>query len=248
MNAIVIIRPLKKLIFLIICITAFQGNAQSIDSLKSYDISKRFFIEPLSLVDGYNAASLRLGVEWPLFKDFCSIFGVYGAYPFSQSAYGEYFKAGIKFYSGTLFSKSAIKKSACISLQCFYKAQRFSVNDNLEDANAKAGQAVVYSVTKNVKGLNIELGKSYAYKHFCLEPYFGLGIRMSTVSNSLSDSLFNKLYDVEEGYATRIGNSAKYNALSPSLILGLRLCYLFKTNRGKNTSGTYSSFLLKRLN
>jgi hypothetical protein len=236
---------MKRSILIILCLLALQARAQQHDTARKYDISKRIFIEPFALIDVYNSSSLRIGVEWPVVKDFCSIYCVWGQYLYQASAeFGVYARAGVKLYPYTLFRKQPPYKPMYISLQFFYKSQSFSVLDNIEIANNKPGPDVTYDVRKKSMGVHLEMGEVIAYKRLCLEPYFGVGVRLSTVVNSVSDSFFHQLYDIQEGFVNGIGNATKTNELLPSMTLGVRLSYLFKTKAG--ASGASKDSFIKR--
>ena len=226
---------MKIQILVVACVLALRADAQRNDSAKMYDISKRVFIEPLALIDVYNASSLRLGIEWPVAKNFCSVYFAYGLYTLHPSSanYGEYVKFGFKLYPYTLFTKRVVKNPIYASLYFFYKSQAFTVDDNIENPNGSSGQPVTYNVKKRSEGIQAEMGTVFAYRHLCFEPYVGLGMRLSTVANSISDSLFQSLYDIQEGSVNRVGNANKTDNLLPSMALGVRLSYLFKSRRNR---------------
>jgi len=210
-------------VYFLSSVFAVTTRASNTDTTCKTDFSKRIFIEPLALIDIYNASSLRVGVEWPVRRDFCSVFGVCGLY--NKGVCG---RVGVKMYGHTLFNKKRAT-TAYASLQLFYKSQMFTVDDAIDKPDNTPGDPVYYNVEKHVAAMHLEIGYVHAFRRLCIEEYGGVGVRISTVSRSINDSLFYSLYDINEGYVNHIGNSDKRNAVLPSITFGVRVCYLFKT-------------------
>ncbi len=222
---------MNRLFLIVAFIFVGRAHAQRADSARKYDLSKKIFIEPLALIDGYGKSSLRIGVEWPVVKDFCSVFGMVGLYPQQPAPYySNYARIGIKVYTSTLFRKSRSEQTKYVALHFFKKSQWYTVDDNPRDTNGNPSKASIsYDVRKKSFGFHLEIGTQFAYRHLCFEPFIGFGLRQSTVVNSASDSLQQRLFHFNEDQATNVSNSNKYNAVLPSMSAGIRLSYLFKS-------------------
>jgi hypothetical protein len=222
---------MNKLAFILACMFIGRAYAQPIDGARKFDLSKKIFIEPLALIDGYGKSSVHIGVERPVVKGFCSVSGLVGLYPHQPAPYySDYTRVGIKVYTSTLFKKSTSEQTKYVALHFFQKSQWYTVGDNIRDTKGNPSKEFIsYDVRKKSFGLHLEIGTQFAYKHLCFEPFIGLGVRQSTVVNSASDSMQARLFHFNEDQATNVSNSNKYNAVLPSMSAGIRLSYLFKS-------------------
>jgi hypothetical protein len=211
------------IILLLLCITTFAGER---DSININD--PRFIIKTpvLSYIDFVGGLSYRIGVEIKIHRNISTSLeaGKYFCYD-NDHRKGEIIRTELKYYgndhecTGNYFS-----------VEYLYKNVTFNFVDSFA-IPAQPRYEKEYKLHKEISCLTFKYGElSSFYKRFIFEWYVGAGLRFySSAYNDLSADE-NRYVLTGEGHGDIIGNAIRYvgRHLIPNLNAGIKIGYIIR--------------------
>lgn len=139
---------------------------------------------PISLLNGYDGPSARMGVEYKL-KDNFNLYNELGYFFYNT---GIITKVELKKYVSNLYAESFIMSSReYISFEFAFKRQEYGTGDSIY---GNAGQYYKdFNVRKSVECLTVKYGTLLVYKRgLTIDLFIGAGIRLRQGCNTLEKS------------------------------------------------------------
>ena len=180
-------------------------------------------VAPLSLIDFYNGATYKGGVEWNIVgKNAITIEG--GGYLNNFNGLtnidGYLIDIGVRHY----LTSNNMQQSPYLAVNYFYKNQTFDYRDSIV---IPIPYELNYTTSKQVHCINLNAGKVIVLKHhLLLDIYGGLGIRLKDVQSTLTE------FELENAIEYNDSQSLYFlvtpgNFAYPNVNLGLRIGWIF---------------------
>lgn len=187
-------------------------------------IMPRFIIKaaPLSLLNGYDGPSARLGVEYKLDQNL-SLYNELG-YFFIHT--GAIAKVELKSYLNELVAESCTKSSReYVSLEFAFKRQEYRTGDSIY-VNQGKYYYKDFSVRKSVECLTVKVGTLFVYKNgMTVDLFMGAGIRMRQGCNDL-----NKEENIKSSsdYGPNVWTNYAGRGIFPNVDIGVKIGFGMK--------------------
>lgn len=225
---------LPSTLFLVLTCIGLSSAAQQNDKSDSVEKNKLSIeLSPLSLLDVYDASSLRIGVEANLYKNLSvyiegsqyflinnNFFNLEGR---MSNVKGNIIKGEIKYYLNQYSEWHGY-----LSIQGFYKKQSFDWQDSIHLTPA---YLTTFREFKSVYAFDVKYGQQRIYKkRFIFEWYIGIGVRFKDVTSTLTPAQQGSLQysDDNQWDSDLLGDIANPigKSIVPDLDLGIRIGYL----------------------
>ena len=179
----------------------------------------RFIIKaaPLSLLNGYDGPSARVGVEYKLDQNL-SLYNELGYFFFNT---GGIAKVELKSYLTELAAESCTKSSReYVSLEFAFKRQEYRTGDSVY---VNQGQYYYkdFNVRKSVECLTVKYGTLFVYKSGLTVDFFvGAGIRLRQGCNNL-----NKEENIKSSsdYGPNVWTNYAGRGIFPNMDIGVKI-------------------------
>lgn len=173
-------------------------------SVQAQDTAKKPYIltvAPLSLVDLYDGASFRPGIEIPLRGQIAIGFGSGVYLPYLNATkirpHGYIIRPSLKYY----FTKNGAPTGRYVEGEYFFKDQDYIFKDILEIENLRYEKR--YAMKRKINGLSFKYGRVLLLgKGFRLDYYAGIGIRYIDSESDLTKSESDAILTGAEGDCT----------------------------------------------
>lgn len=179
-------------------LVVFTASVQAQERIKKPYV---LTIAPLSLVDLYDGASLRPGIEIPLNEKLAFGFesGIYLPYLNETKIrpHGYLIRPSLKYY----FAKNGVRTGKYLEGEYFFKDQDYNFRDSLEVGDLRYSKR--YAMQRKIHAFSVRYGKVVSFgKHFRLDYYAGIGVRYLDSKSDLTEAESDAILTGSDGDCT----------------------------------------------
>lgn len=179
---------------------------------------------PLSLLNGYDGPSARIGMEYKL-KDNYYLYNELG-YFFIHT--GALAKVELKRYVSEMYADSRIMSSReYVSFEFFFKRQEYGTGDSINVMNGP-NYYKDFNVRKSVECFTVKYGTLFVYKGgLTIDLFMGAGIRLRQGCNSLTKE---ENYNIKSSsdYGPNIFTNFSCHSVFPNVDIGVKIGFRAK--------------------
>lgn len=196
-------------------------------SVQAQEIAKKPYVlslAPLSLVDIYDGASLRPGIEIPLNDKlaFGLESGIYLPYlnETKMRPHGYLIRPSLKYY----FAKKGERTNKYIEGDYFFKDQDYNIRDSLEVGDLRFSKR--YAMQRKIHALSVRYGKVVSLgKKYRLDYYAGIGVRYIDSKSDLTEAESDAILTGSDGDCTLQQDIIRKTGYlwQPNFLLGLKI-------------------------
>ena len=217
---------MRTLIVLLILISSEFCFAQDPkkEGIETVDSKVCLKFAPMSLLDGYHGASIRIGIEYKL-KNALSLYNEIGT--FVPNSFGKKNNQGAltKIELKRYLNKTNETSGEYFSVESFIFYQSYNIDDTI---NLKPKYARNFNVYKGVSCLTFKFGELTSFKcGLTIDAFAGLGIRFKSSHNSLNDEENNNIVSVGD-YGDNISEEKAGKFVWPKIDLGVKVGWRLK--------------------